>query len=477
MENKHKSNWKHLDFILMDYLVVEISYFIAQFWYDVQFNRIVPYMNRPRIEAIVLAFAVTITLVISNPYVGILKRNRYQEMAAVFTHTLQLAMTEIILLFIMHISGFSSRLITGYTWIIYFILECTCRLLWKRMLKHYILPGRSSKNALVLITNQKNVNMMIENLAVEQWQNFFIKGVFLTDYQPNDSNIVQSQIPVLGKACDAPAYAAHNWVDDVMINLPDDPKEADVIGEHFEKMGITTHYTVLALNESNGYDANYVEKIGNYITVTASIRNISPIQWIGKRILDIVGALIGLACTGIIFLFVAPAIYKADKGPVFYASTRIGKNGRQFKMWKFRSMYQDADARKQELMKENKMNGLMFKMDNDPRILPGVGTFIRKTSLDEFPQFWNVLKGDMSLVGTRPPTIDEWQHYTERHRIRMVMKPGITGLWQISGRSEITDFNQVVKLDEKYIETWTVWMDIQILFKTVFKVIKREGAE
>ena len=147
----------------------------------------------------------------------------------------------------------------------------------------------------------------------------------------------------------------------------------------------------------------------------------------------------------------------------------------------------DAEERKAELMKNNKMNGLMFKMDYDPRIIgsekrgkdgkpKGIGNFIRKTSLDEFPQFWNVLKGDMSLVGTRPPTVDEWEKYELHHRIRMATKPGITGMWQVSGRSDITDFEEVVRLDSEYIEHWSIGLDIKILLKTVLAVLKNDGA-
>jgi lipopolysaccharide/colanic/teichoic acid biosynthesis glycosyltransferase len=140
-------------------------------------------------------------------------------------------------------------------------------------------------------------------------------------------------------------------------------------------------------------------------------------------------------------------------------------------------MYMDAEERKKELMKQNKIkDGMMFKMDNDPRIIKGIGHFIRNHSLDEFPQFFNVLKGDMSLVGTRPPTIDEWEKYSPRHRIRMAAKPGITGMWQISGRSDITDFEDVVKLDEDYIRTWSFGLDFKIILKTVKGMVSGDGA-
>ena len=147
-------------------------------------------------------------------------------------------------------------------------------------------------------------------------------------------------------------------------------------------------------------------------------------------------------------------------------------------------MYLDAEERKKELMEQNQMSGLMFKMENDPRIIgsekgpgKGIGNFIRKTSIDELPQFWNVLKGDMSLVGTRPPTKGEYEQYDLKHKIRLSMKPGITGMWQASGRNNITDFDEVVKLDTEYIENWSIWLDIKLLFKTVKVVLVREGSK
>ena len=137
----------------------------------------------------------------------------------------------------------------------------------------------------------------------------------------------------------------------------------------------------------------------------------------------------------------------------------------------------DAEERKKELMEKNKIQGgLMFKIEDDPRIIKGIGHFIRRTSLDEFPQFWNVLKGDMSMVGTRPPTIDEYRRYSPHHKKRLSMLPGITGLWQISGRSKITDFEEVVRLDAKYIENWSLELDIKILLKTFSKILNNKDA-
>ena len=208
-----------------------------------------------------------------------------------------------------------------------------------------------------------------------------------------------------------------------------------------------------------------------------------------KRGVDILGGLVGCGITGILCLFLGPAIYLKSPGPIFFAQERIGQNGKKFKMYKFRSMYLDAEEAKAALLEQNKIqDGLMFKLDDDPRIIGsekkdkngrprGIGNFIRRTSLDEFPQFFNVLRGDMSLVGWRPATLDEWKKYDLQHRIRASMKPGLTGMWQVSGRSTITDFNEVVRLDREYIENWSTALDIKILVKTVWVVLSRHGAE
>jgi lipopolysaccharide/colanic/teichoic acid biosynthesis glycosyltransferase len=174
--------------------------------------------------------------------------------------------------------------------------------------------------------------------------------------------------------------------------------------------------------------------------------------------------------------FIATAIKFDSPGPVFFKQKRMGSHGRVFYLYKFRSMFQDAEEHKQELMKMNLMNGALFKLEEDPRITR-VGKFLRKTSLDEFPQFINVLKGEMSLVGTRPPTLDEVEKYKPEHLKRISAKPGITGLWQVSGRNQITEFEDVVKLDCNYLNNWRFMDDLKILVKTVIVVLQRKGAK
>ena len=221
---------------------------------------------------------------------------------------------------------------------------------------------------------------------------------------------------------------------------------------------------------------SHVSSIGNYPVVSYHLNCINQDMDFVKRIIDFVGALVGLAVSSPILLVAALAIKADSDGPVFFTQTRVGKNGRHFQIYKLRTMTTDAEARKCELLSQNEMDsGLMFKIKEDPRVTK-VGAFLRKTSIDEIPQFFNVLKGDMSLVGTRPPTVDEVAQYKNEHWRRLRIKPGITGLWQVSGRNAVNTFDEVVELDTKYIMSWTVWKDIEILLKTVAVVLRHKGA-
>ena len=246
-----------------------------------------------------------------------------------------------------------------------------------------------------------------------------------------------------------------------------------------ESMGITVHINVPTLekllDESNYNNINCRIYSGYPMaTFSAAVHNSTRLGL--KRIVDVVLGTVGCILSLPIIAITAIPLLIESPGPLIFKQERVGKNGRIFNIYKLRSMYVDADKRKAELMENNKMEGLMFKMDNDPRITK-VGKFIRKFSIDELPQFFNVVKGDMSLVGTRPPTVDEFEQYESRHKRRLSMRPGITGMWQVSGRSNIQDFEEVVRLDCKYIDEWSPLLDIKILFKTVGVVLFHKGAE
>ncbi|NLJ97232.1 MAG: exopolysaccharide biosynthesis polyprenyl glycosylphosphotransferase, partial [Clostridiales bacterium] len=216
-------------------------------------------------------------------------------------------------------------------------------------------------------------------------------------------------------------------------------------------------------------------EISGYNVLTFTARMFTRSQLMIKRLVDIMGGLVGSILTIILTIIIAPAIYIDSPGPIFFSQVRIGKNGRRFRIYKFRSMKPDAEQQKKKLLAMNEVNGFMFKLTDDPRITK-VGHILRRTSLDEFPQFFNILKGDMSLVGTRPPTEKEFLQYEGRHKRRLALKSGLTGLWQVSGRSDIKDFEDVVKLDLEYIDNWSLMMDVKILLKTVGVVLFGKGS-
>ncbi len=208
-------------------------------------------------------------------------------------------------------------------------------------------------------------------------------------------------------------------------------------------------------------------------SLITSGRQHPSVSSIMKRSLDIVGALIGLAITACLTIAIAIAIQIDDPGPLFYSQLRCGLNGKPFRIWKFRSMVVNAETLKH--LVQNQAKGNIFKNENDPRITR-IGKFLRRTSLDELPQFWNVLKGEMSLVGTRPPTLEEVNQYQEHHYERLQVKPGMTGMWQANGRSAIDDFEEVVKLDVLYQQKWSIIYDLLLILKTLQVVFNRSGA-
>lgn len=267
----------------------------------------------------------------------------------------------------------------------------------------------------------------------------------------------------------------NNIVDEVVFDLPNGNVDdfEDIVFE-CESMGVTVSLVMYTLNLK--ISKPDMSLLGKLPVLTFKTTDFSPWQLLAKRIMDILFGAIGLVLTSVVFIFIAPAIKLESEGPILFAQNRMGRNGRVFKFYKFRSMYKDAEERKKALMEQNEVNGHMFKITNDPRITK-VGKFLRKTSLDELPQFWNILMGDMSLVGTRPPTLDEVSKYETRHWRRLSIKPGLTGMWQVSGRSDILDFDEVVALDLEYIDNWSIWLDIKLIFKTFLAVFHMKGSK
>lgn len=210
-------------------------------------------------------------------------------------------------------------------------------------------------------------------------------------------------------------------------------------------------------------------------TLISHTVELDPDQVLLKRVFDVAGSIVGIIVLLFLYPVLACAIKLTSKGPVFFKQVRVGKNGKRFVIYKFRSMSNDAEKKKQELMELNECDGAVFKLKDDPRVT-SIGKIMRKLSLDELPQMINVLKGEMSLVGTRPPTPDEVSKYQKWHHRRISIRPGITGLWQVSGRNKINNFDEIVKLDLKYIDNWSIWVDIKIILKTVLVLFERDSA-
>jgi exopolysaccharide biosynthesis polyprenyl glycosylphosphotransferase len=373
----------------------------------------------------------------------------------------------------MHIASSLSRLVFTY----FLVLNTPITYATHFLLKQYMIKGfkqgRYSNRILFVTTEDRAEQAVKDILKHKDWTRILI-GVALLDKECTGEMV--AGIPVVANSEDLMDYVIHNDVDEVFI-MDSGRKHMEQIRAwmpEFVQMGINVDVNIDTF-ELDIQCQKQLGQVGKYAVVTFARNIFSTRQMIAKRILDIVGSLVGMVLLAIATIFVAPAIKLESPGPVFFGQTRIGKNGRRFTFYKFRSMYQDAEERKKELMAKNEVNGLMFKMKDDPRITK-VGKFIRKTSIDELPQFWNVLRGDMSLVGTRPPTVDEFERYEAKHKGRLSMTPGLTGLWQISGRSDIMDFDEVVKLDMQYIDHWSILKDIKILISTVYVVIVGKGS-
>ena len=433
--------------------------------------------------AIILEVADLMVLLIFSTLKGVLKRGHYQEFVKTSKHSFIVCLLAVLYLFTVQKGVFFSRFILFLTIGIYFILTYILRELWKTHIKKGVNSGKRRK--LLIVTSSTIVGKVIDNVEKNNYSRYDIVGVALLDKdlignQINTASVVANNETV-------GMYACKEWVDEVLIVLPKEIAYPNTLIEQLTEAGITVHMNLAKVVNSPG-KKQFVEKIGDYTVLTTSINYASLNELFLKRIFDIVCGLLGCILTLIICIFIGPAIYIASPGPIFFSQERVGKNGKKFKMYKFRSMYLDAEERKAELMKDNKLgDGKMFKLDFDPRVIgnkvmsdgshkTGIGEFIRKTSLDEFPQFFNVLKGDMSIVGTRPPLISETNLYEYQHFARLAIKPGITGMWQVSGRSEIIDFDEVVKLDKYYIENWNLGLDIKILLKTVLVVVCKKGA-
>ena len=399
------------------------------------------------------------------------QRGYFVEFIAVLKYNSVLILFLSLFLFIAKFAEDFSRLIFFYFFIYNTLSTYICHLLIKQYFTR-IYRNSSSSNKLIVITTDTHAEKILGKLLSSREWSFEIAGIVILNKNLTGSSI--QGIPVIASQENLYDTFTTAVVDEVFLHLPDYAKEnLETLIQQFESMGITVHVNIDYFENVAAHKTT--EIFAGFTVLSYEATSFDYRRLFIKRVLDIFGAVVGCILTLVLTPFIACAIKLDSPGPVFFSQIRIGKNGRSFKIYKFRSMYTDAEQRKKELLKENEMNGPLFKIEHDPRITR-TGGFLRKTSLDELPQFFNILLGQMSLVGTRPPTADEFQQYELYFRRRLSIKPGLTGLWQVSGRNDITDFQEILKLDLEYIDHWSLTADIRTLLMTLWVVIMRKGA-
>lgn len=474
MENIRRKNKmiETYSILLIDILGVVISYALSLF---IRF-RLIHYENYPRQFHLMVGTYIVVLCLLYNMFLdanrNFFTRGYYQEFYYTVRYTLILVVGLVVVLYLTQQSYEFSRSVYGIFAILNTLFTYAVHMVFKKILWKYYRKSTSAEKMLV-ITRDLMAEEVIDNLIRGKEWYYDITAAVIYDADRMGQSI--KAVPVIAAKENLYETVVQMAVDEVFICLPEVPvTEIRDMVWRFEEMGLTCHYNVDLFSRAN--PNTYVQQMAGYSVISFALKTMDSRRMLIKRLIDILGAVVGLFLTALITPFVALAIKMDSPGPVFFSQMRIGKNGRRFKIWKFRSMYIDAEERKKELQAQNEMSGLMFKMEDDPRVTK-VGRFLRRTSIDETPQFLNILVGNMSLVGTRPPTEDEFEQYSGYYRRRMSITPGLTGLWQVSGRSNIQDFEEIVKMDLEYIDNWSLGLDIKILFMTVFAVLGRKGSK
>lgn len=331
--------------------------------------------------------------------------------------------------------------------------------------------GYNFRQVLIVGTGQ-NALKVIRSLKKNSRRGYIACGIL--SERENDDTKELDGVPVLGRQSDLASLSRRITIDEVFF--APEQIEAGSLSEQMqtcEEIGIPVRFSLSVFEHPNSKVRFAV--MDNIPFLTFYRHMYTPFEAFSKRCLDIVISLVGLGITSLLFPWIAFRIKQESPGPVFFRQTRVGENGRTFLCYKFRTMSVDAEEKKVALMDKNEIDGPIFKMANDPRVFP-FGSFLRQTSLDELPQFWNILKGEMSVVGSRPHMPHEVENYALAHRRRLSIRPGLTGNWQVNGRSSIKNFEDAVMMDLEYIDNWSIWLDLKIIFKTVWAVLARRGA-
>lgn len=414
----------------------------------------------------------TAQLLFRNKYTDFNVRGYLKEFIATFQINMVIILGATVLMYLTRSFNEFPRTIYLISFALNFVIMYVMHVIWKALIPK-VYKKVVDRRQLLIITDKAMLEDIVSDIRRMKDYSYKMMGIILTDATSDDIGNEYHGVKVVSGIEGAAEYCQKAAIDEAMVaTRGNEEEQVMALMNILSMMGVTVHYNIKAFY-LDGANSHTISTFGDYYTVTYINRSISFGKLMIKRIMDILGGLVGSLICLLLAIIFGPIIKIQSPGPIFFKQDRVGRNGRIFKIYKFRSMYMDAEARKKELMADNEMDadGLMFKMEDDPRITP-IGRFIRKTSIDEFPQFFNILKGDMSLVGTRPPTVDEFEKYRPEHKKRLSFKPGLTGMWQVSGRNDITDFDQVVKLDVEYINNWSIYLDIKIILRTILVAFK-----
>ena len=486
MYKQAMQDWKkHLDFTLLD----EASLFLSMVLAWLLGIRLGHPFQDPNVLGVgLLALLINLLVIIAfDSLRNVMSRGYLVELTATLRHTLLVMACVLLALLIRNVGSQQVGYVFAVSATLYGCISYITRIAWKKLFRLHF-NTKEDKRTLLIVTDSQHAAEIIQRVRNRSFARHKIAGLVLIDRDAKGEEI--DGIPVAANLEDAAEFLCQAWVDEVLFFHASLDDRVEALIDACREMALTIHlYVNIHGIEESKQTLGY---LAGYEVLTANIRLMRPVDALVKRTMDVLVGLVGSLFALLILLILGPALYVKSPGPLIFKQVRVGENGRKFRMYKIRSMYLDAEERKAALYAQSShADGMMFKMDFDPRVIgnrvlpdgtqvKGIGDFIRKTSLDEFPQFFNVLKGDMSIVGTRPPTLDEWEKYQFRHRARMSVRPGLTGMWQIQPNKDEMPFEEVVALDTDYIANWSIGEDCRIILATMGIILRtifrRKGA-
>jgi len=454
---------KHWDFILLDTICLQIAFLLA-FYYRFRMLKVYSVRSAYRTSGIVLLCLGIIVAIFLNTMHNVLSRGVLEEVRSTIVQCGLVFASIVILLFTSKDSDHVSRIVMYVTVVLYLLFSFVTRMAYKKILLSHM--KSTKKREMLLVGDEESIHKVLKAFDSHPEAGVSVKGLVVLgkqSYKESGTNRIDG-VPIVADIDEAGDYIRNEWVDEVYISVADASLAPVTLISQCSEMAVTIHQQMFTNNNLVG--KQWVEKIAKQPVLTTSINIPRPSQLIIKRTIDIIAGLFMSILALIVLLIFTPIIKKCSPGPVLLKHERIGMNGKKFNMYTIRTMYMDAEKRMKEWTGE-------ITSKTDPRVIgnvngkTGIGYFLRQWGFDELPKGFAVLLGVMSLVGTRAPSVAEWEDYKFHHRARLACKPGITGLWQASGKSKTMSFEEATALDTEYIANWSLGLDCRILFKTL----------